>query len=97
MNVGLRVTYLGKLETGYGERREEKEKAGSLLLSKTGMGCCWCHMGIREVETAAQLGKAIYPAGDSSGGLALCERAQQWFPSPSPLFGHPIPVSQGVG
>lgn len=82
--------YLGKLEPGYGERREEKERAGSLLLSKIDMGGRWCHMGIREVEAAAQLGKAIYPARASSGGLAPC-------PSPSALFGHPIPVSQSVG
>lgn len=49
------------------------------------------------METAAQLGKAVYPARDSSGGLALYKRAQQWLPSPSTLFRHPIPVSQAVG
>lgn len=82
--------YLGKLEPGYGERREEKERAGSLLLSKIDMGGCWGPMGIREVEAAAQLEKAIYPVRDSGGGLAPC-------PSPSALFGHSIPVSQSLG
>lgn len=75
------VTYLGTLETGYGERREEKEKVSSLQLFKICMGCYWCHEGIRKVETAAQLGKTIYPAMDSSGSLALYERAQQWLPA----------------
>jgi len=71
VNIGLLCYPPGKTRDRLWGKERGRGKSGSLLLSKTGRGCCQCYVRIREEGTAIQLGKLIYTHRDSSSGLCI--------------------------